>query len=110
MKLVLAIVQYDDVKKVMRDLVNHDFYVTRISSTGGFLFGGNATLMIGTQAEKLDACLEIIKKKSSTRSEYMVIPSAYPGSGFADNTTAPVPVMLGGATVFVLDVVNYYKF
>ena len=40
----------------------------------------------------------------------MVIPSAYPGAGFADTASAPVPVTLGGATVFVLDVQNFYKF
>ncbi|MDO4567396.1 MAG: cyclic-di-AMP receptor [Clostridia bacterium] len=110
MKLVFAIVQNDDARKVLRDLVKNDFHVTRIASTGGFLYGGNATLMIGVEDERLDACLDVIKHKSSTRKEFMVIPTAYPGSGFADSTTAPVPVMLGGATVFVLDVESYHKF
>lgn len=110
MKLIFAIVQNDDVRKLMRELVKNEISVTRIASTGGFLHGGNATLMIGIDDAKLDTALDVIKSCSSSRKEYMVIPSAYPGAGFADTTSAPVPVTLGGATVFVLDVQNFYKF
>jgi uncharacterized protein YaaQ len=110
MKLIFAIVQNDDVRKLMRELVKNEISVTRIASTGGFLHGGNATLMIGIDDEKLDTALDVIKSCSSSRKEYMVIPSAYPGAGFADTASAPVPVTLGGATVFVLDVQNFYKF
>ena len=38
----------------------------------------------------------------------MVIPTTM--HGFADATSAPVPVMLGGATVFVVDAEGFYKF
>ena len=83
MKLIFAIVQNDDVRKLMRELVKNEIS---------------------------DTALDVIKSCSSSRKEYMVIPSAYPGAGFADTASAPVPVTLGGATVFVLDVQNFYKF
>ena len=103
MKLVYAIVQNDDSKRLLRELTNHRISVTRISSTGGFLHNGNSTLMIGVQET-----LDIIKEKSSTRKEYMVVPSAVPG--YIDNSPAPVQVTMGGATVFVVDVEQFYKY
>ena len=103
MKLVYAIVQNDDSKRLLRELTNHRISVTRISSTGGFLHNGNSTLMIG-----VEETLDIIKEKSSTRKEYMVVPSAVPG--YIDNSPAPVQVTMGGATVFVVDVEQFYKY
>ena len=52
MKLIFAIVQNDDSKRLIRALVQHRISVTRISTTGGFLHGGNTTLMIGVDKEK----------------------------------------------------------
>ena len=108
MKLVYAIVQNDDSKRLLRELTNHRISVTRISSTGGFLHNGNSTLMIGVEADRLQETLDIIKEKSSTRKEYMVVPSAVPG--YIVNSPAPVQVTMGGATVFVVDVEQFYKY
>ena len=57
MKLVYAIVQNDDSKRLLRELTNHRISVTRISSTGGFLHNGNSTLMIGVEADRLHAAM-----------------------------------------------------
>ena len=108
MKLLFAIIQNDDNKPLTRALVEKQISVTRIASTGGFLHGGNTTLMIGVEKDRLDSALEIIKGKSSTRKEFMVIPSSMPG--YIDNAPTPVQVTLGGATVFVTDVEAFYRF
>lgn len=108
MKLIFAIVQNDDSKRLIRELVKHHISVTHISSTGGFLHGGNSTLMIGVEKEKLEETLDIIRGKSSVRKEYMVIPTSLPG--YVDNSPTPVQVTLGGATVFVVDVEANYRF
>ena len=108
MKLLFAIVQNEDSKRLIKALTENSISVTRISSTGGFLHGGNSTLMMGLEADKLDLALEIIKSKSSTRKEYMVIPSSMPG--YIDSSPTPVQVTLGGATVFVVDVEGFHKF
>ena len=65
MKLVYAIVQNDDSKRLLRELTNHRISVTRISSTGGFLHNGNSTLMIGVEADRLQETLDIIGRKAS---------------------------------------------
>ena len=108
MKLIFAIVQNDDSKRLIRARVQHRISVTRISTTGGFLHGGNTTLMIGVDKEKVEETLDIIKSKSSTRKEFMVIPSTLPG--YADGSPTPVQVTLGGATVFIVDVEQFYRF
>lgn len=108
MKLIFAIVQNDDSKRLIKALVQHNISVTRIASTGGFLHGGNTTLMIGVEKDKLDETLEVIKSKSSTRKEFMVIPSTLPG--YTDSSPTPVQVTLGGATVFIVDVESFHKF
>ena len=87
MKLIFAIVQNDDARRLTRALIQNEISVTRISSTGGFLHGGNATLMIGVKEDRLDKAIEIIKSQSSTRKEYMVIPSSLP----AIRTARPRP-------------------
>jgi len=108
MKLIFAIVQNDDSKKLIKALVHQRISVTRIASTGGFLHGGNTTLMIGIEKDRVEETLEIIKSKSSVRKEFMVVPSALPGC--ADSSPTPVQVTLGGATVFIVDVESHHKF
>ena len=61
MKLMMAILKKKDCEPVMQALIGVDFRVTRVASTGGFLRQGNVTLLIGTDEEKVDSALEIIR-------------------------------------------------
>jgi uncharacterized protein YaaQ len=61
MKLMMAILKKKDCEPVMQALVKDDFRVTRVASTGGFLRQGNVTLLIGTDEEKVESALEIIR-------------------------------------------------
>ena len=108
MKLIICIVQNDDAKKLIKGLTRQGISVTRVSTTGGFLHGGNATLLIGIPTERLQEALDVIRDYSSTRKEYMVVPSALPG--YTEAAPTPVQITLGGATVFVMDVEANYKF
>ena len=65
MKLLFAIVQNDDQKSLTYALIEQNISVTRIASTGGFLRGGNSTLMIGVEPERLDETLSIINELRS---------------------------------------------
>ena len=108
MKLLFAVVQKDDVKNLTKALVQHKLSVTRISSSGGVLRGGNTTLMIGVEEERLQETLEIIKAESSRREVLTTASFALPGLS-ADSLHSPVLITVGGATVFVMDVEQYYK-
>ena len=63
MKLIYAIIRYDNEDDVTTSLTKHKFSVTRLSTTGGFLKKGNTTLMIVTEAERVDEAVDIIKKE-----------------------------------------------
>lgn len=107
MKLVFAIIQDDDCKPLTRELIDNNFSVTRISSSGGFLHRGNSTLMIGVQPEQLQQVLSIIENMSQRRKVTTVVPSHAPSMDFVGT---PIEVMIGGATVFVVDVEQSFKY
>lgn len=108
MKLLFAVIQNDDSKNLTRALIEHDISVTRISSTGGFLRGGNTTLMIGVADEKLQTALDTIRECSSRRQVVTVPASGIPHN--VDSVTMPLEVTVGGANVFVMDIEDYVRY
>jgi uncharacterized protein YaaQ len=69
MKLIIAIIRDEDRENISSLLINADFRVTRIASTGGFLRRGSTTLMIGVTEEKLEEAIQIIRKNCSANGE-----------------------------------------
>jgi len=106
MKLILAIVSNDDSSTVMKELVKHKFFVTKLSSSGGLLRKGNTTLMIGAKDDDVDEIIDLITKFSKTRTE-LVPNSIISDMGIIPST--PLEVTVGGATIFVLDVEKFKK-
>ncbi len=62
MKLMIMIIRDSDAENVVQELVNQEFRVTRMASTGGFLRRGNITLLVGVENEKVDQVIEILKR------------------------------------------------
>jgi len=106
MKLVLAIVSNDDAHDVTNALNKANFTVTRLSTSGGFLRAGNTTLIIGTDDEKVDRCIEVIGKESKRRTEIVPSTASYDIGRYA---SFPIEVQVGGATIFVMDVAQFVK-
>ena len=67
MKLILAIVCNDDSQSVSSALIREGFFVTKLSTTGGFLLVGNTTLLIGTKDEEVERAIDILKKFCTVR-------------------------------------------
>jgi uncharacterized protein YaaQ len=84
-KLVIVVLNNSDADEVIKELISEDYRVTRVASTGGFLRRGNTTIFVGTEGDKIDRALEIIKQTS--------VEPLQPGQR--------------RATVFVLDVESY---
>lgn len=96
MKLVVAIVQDQDVYNLNADLTEAGFRITKLASTGGFLKTGNSTLLIGTEDENVDKCLEIIENDCKSReTTTSMLSVSMPGTNYI---SYPVEVMVGGAT------------
>ncbi len=107
MKLVVAIINSDDVNAVMSNLTKEGYSATKLNTSGGFLRAGNITLLIGVEAKKVDDVVNIIGEHSSQRKKIMPVNSTYIGETML--TSMPVEVTVGGATIFVLDVEQFYK-
>lgn len=111
MKIIYAIVSSDDGNRVTDVLNEHKFSVTRLATTGGFLKKGNATLMIGTDEDRVDEAIELIKTTCGKRQKITCdVPAPNIASISAGYMMMPVSVELGGATIFVQDVERFEKF
>lgn len=98
MKLILAIVNNEDASRALDALTRAGLFVTRLSTTGGFLMMGNTTLLIGTDEERVPMAIGILRQHCTARTQ--------PGSKLRQAE----PITVGGATVFVLDVDHMEKF
>ena len=106
MKLVYAIVNNDDSHSVSSALTKQGFQVTKLASTGGFLMAGNTTFLICIEDEKVDELIEIIKKHSRRRKQFVPSATSY---GVGTYTSFPVEVSIGGATIFITNIERFEK-
>ena len=108
MKLIIAVVQDDDVEDLVETLVKEKVYSTKLASTGGFLREGNTTLLIGVEKEKVDLVISIIKDICKSRKQTFTTPIPPTGSAGV-YIPYPIEVMVGGATIFVVDIDRFEK-
>ena len=109
MKLVLAIIHDEDAQKLTAALNHENFRVTKLASTGGFLRVGNTTVLVGCEEEKLETVLGIIQDKCQTVKQMTIANQPYTSTA-EGYIPYPIEVTSGGATVFVLDVEQFFKF
>jgi len=70
---------------------------------------GNTTFIIGIEEDRVEEALDIIKENCQSR-EQMTVPPVHIDSMLDSALTTPVPVRVGGATVFVLPVDSFFRF
>ena len=61
MKMMIVIVKDNESETLTRALIGAQYRVTGISSTGGFLRSGVATLLIGVEDAQVDAASALIR-------------------------------------------------
>lgn len=81
-RLVIAILRDADSEDMLKALLEEDFRVTQIASTGGFMRRGTSTFLIGVEKALVETVVRLIREHSA--------PSIDPG--------------IKRATVFVLKV------
>ena len=108
MKLVIAVIQDDDVDDLVEKLVKSRFSTTKLASTGGFLREGNTTLLIGVELDKVDTVISIIKDVCKSRRQTFTTPIP-PAGSTGVFIPYPIDVMVGGATIFVVDIDRFEK-
>lgn len=106
-KLIIAVIQDKDAPKLLDGLMEKGFSATKLASTGGFLKGGNTTLLIGIDESRVGEVVDVITKTCRSRQQMVTpLPVGGPGESYIP---CPVEVTVGGATVFVLDVEQFIK-
>jgi uncharacterized protein YaaQ len=105
-RLLGAVIQEQDLENALSSLTKLGFYVTHLPSKGGFLGRRSITLLIGFAEGQEKAVIEALSSSSKKRVEYVTSPLA---SGSVP-LPSPIPVNVGGATIFVFEVERYEKF
>ena len=109
-KLVLAVLQGSDADDTIRNLNEHGFMVTVLSSTGGFLKKKSTTVMIGVEEERLEESLDVLQKYAGRRKERVYQTVSVPNGDVSAVSQVPMEIMAGGAAVFILDLEDIRKF
>jgi uncharacterized protein YaaQ len=109
MKLVISIVSNEAARPLINSLMRRGHRATMVSTTGGFLREGNATIFIGTEDKTLEEVLGVIRDNCHTHTQYVnpLPPVIEPGEMYLPT---PVEVEVGGATVFVINVDRFEKY
>ena len=105
-EMMAAIIQEQDVDATIKALAKLEVPITRLASAGGFLGRKNSTLLIGVNKEILSEVIKSIQNSCKQRVEYLAIPLE--GSPLPMPT--PIPVTVGGATIFTLPVDTFEEF
>lgn len=108
MKLVVIIASDADADRLMKSLVERGYPATKISSTGGFLRRGSATILSGVEAAEVDEVVGMVREECHARAEYVPV-QTLPFFGEGTTLAEPVEVRAGGAIVFVLPVERFEK-
>ncbi|MDO4594822.1 MAG: cyclic-di-AMP receptor [Tissierellia bacterium] len=107
MKLLIAIVQDQDVDFLTDALTDKGYRITKLATTGGFLKKGNTTLLLGIEDSQVDEVIDMIKENCKKRTAQTQIVN--PTAETAMFQSIPMEINVGGATVFLIDVEKYLR-
>lgn len=105
-RLLAAVIQEQDRENAINALTKLGLLVTTLPSSGGFLGRRNAPLLIGFTAGQEEAVTRSLSASCRQRVEYL----ATPLEGSVAGLPEPIPVTVGGATIFVFEVERFETF
>ncbi|RLC84761.1 MAG: hypothetical protein DRI79_12395 [Chloroflexi bacterium] len=108
MKFIVSVVNKDDVLPLVEALVTNGYGVTTFKTAGGFLRKENVTLFTGVEDEQVEDVIRLIRDNCHTRIQRVgsLPPVMESGESYV---LATEEVEVGGAVIFVLDVVQFLK-
>src|SRR4030042_3226765 len=105
MVILLAVLQAQDADLVTAALLKYGVIALELSSTGAFLGRKNVTLLLPVQISNVDLVLSELKRNCRQRIEYVSMPI----EGQPLPIPSPIPITVGGATLFILDIDQYLE-
>ena len=111
-KLIMAVMHKDDYDNAVEELNRRNIFVTKLSSSGGFLKKENITVMIGVPDDKLEETLEVLKSSAGRRKTTVYTQAASAPGVFGSGVSATIPIEMetGGVTVFVMNMEEFHKY
>jgi uncharacterized protein YaaQ len=103
-RLLIVVIQMQDMENVERALNSLGVRITELASTGGFLGRRNVTMLIGLTREQEPQALAALKTNCRQRVEYVA--TQLEGAPF--HIPLSTPITVGGATVFTFNV-EYFE-
>jgi uncharacterized protein YaaQ len=107
MKLILAVIQNEDQDVLAAAMEAEGLSVTRIGSSGGFLRASNVTLMMAVEDRQVERVLILLGKHCRRRTKHLRPWS--PGVEARERFPGAIPIEVGGAAVFILDIERMEK-
>ena len=80
MKMIIAIIGSEDADDLVYELNQNSFFVTKLSTMGGFLKKKSTTLMLGVDDARVSEAIAIIKKMSGQREQLVYTPPTMAGN------------------------------
>jgi uncharacterized protein YaaQ len=105
MVILLAVLQAQDADLVTSALGKFGVTAFELSSTGAFLGRKNVTLLIPVQTTNIELILSELKRNCRQRIEYVSMPI----EGQPLPIPSPIPITVGGATIFILEIDQYLE-
>jgi len=105
MVILLVVLQAQDADLVTSSLKKTNVVAYELSSTGAFLGRKNATLLIPIETDKVEMVLSELKRNCRQRIEYVSMPI----EGQPLPIPSPIPITVGGATIFILEIDRYQE-
>ena len=108
MKLIIAVVQDEDIGTLTTELIDQGIRFTKVSTSGSFLRMGNTSLLIGIEDAKVPEVMNILKRTCKRRTQIAVpySPALEPGLLYMPEN---FEVEVGGAIVFVANVSRFER-
>lgn len=109
MKLIIGIVNKEDVQTLIDTLSQKGYQVTTFATTDGVLSDAKAVVLTSANDTQVDAVLSIIKEICPGRTQYSnpLPPNLQPGEIFLP---PPLEQHISGATVFVLNIDQVHRY
>lgn len=105
-RLIAAVIQEQDYENAVSALTKLGLSVTNLPTVGAFLGRRNVTLLIGLAAGQEEMAVQALSKSCKRRVEYVSSPLEAGPLPFP----SPMPVTVGGATVFAFEVDQHLEF
>ncbi len=105
MVILLAVLQAQDAELVTGALRKFGISGYELSSTGAFLGRKNITLLIPVPQSNVELVLSELKRNCRQRIEYVSMPI----EGQPLPIPSPIPITVGGATIFILEIDQYLE-